>query len=475
LAPLLTAGTGGFDQLPVLRAAEMAIKRSRLAVAAVLADWNPQLTATADFDQTVTDIRPRRPRDWVADPPTITEPAEPRPFDHRHTDATTGALTLSQRSPTGSAMTLSADGSRRESNDAATGDQVEYAYHADLGLTQELLRGSDPLVNLDPLHDARDALNDEQDRLAEVRADRFTALCRDWIARGRAAAQLELATARVAQATIDRDHAQLLADQQVDTKSVLSRERDLRQQTAGRRSAERRVASLTERWRLDWDGIDAPPVDPSAYTANWQSGTGLVFGDTRRGKLRRRALNGLLRQIEVARDAARDALTLGAGFGLRGDDRDWSTAWRRLTRHRDYDWGLGLTWSPRLGSSRQDYELRSMVLAAEAARQEYQQADRDWRSRRELLELAWQDARNTIVDAQDLLDALAIERRVLAAEAEGGLIQVRELLRMDDQYHAAEMRRLDARFDAMEAEIDLRRHLDLLPVPPPAAGEGSQP
>jgi len=83
----------------------------------------------------------------------------------------------------------------------------------------------------------------------------------------------------------------------------------------------------------------------------------------------------------------------------------------------------------------------------------------------ELDRLAYEDALATIAENLEILEAIRAELEVVEERAEGGLVDVRELLRAQDQFRNAEQRLLDLRFDAYAAEIELRAHLDRLPLP----------
>jgi len=467
MAPLLEAAGAAIADQPEVRRAHLEVARARIQVDAEYATWRPLASASGRHAREVMDNRPPHPFRRDQDPRnlrslTFEDAARPR-FDHRHDQRTGVELRLIQELPTGTALTLSSESDRDDANDAELGDRIGYTQRVALGVSQELLRGTDPDANLAPIEDARQAIADGLDAEDETVEERFAALLGDWIELSRIAAQVDLARARVTRAEEEHRKAEVLAEEQKDTRSVLSRKRDLLEQAAVLARQRRRLDSARERFALNWPDL-AIPADMQPATPTWEPAA-IAYRATRDGRIRMRAIDAAERRLAVLQDRGRDRLTLDADFGYEGRHRDYSKAWRELGLGRDYDWSVGLTYEHRFGGTADRHRARAQRLAVGQARETFAEEGRDWAVRAEALSLAYEDALATIAENLEILEAIRAELEVVEERAEGGLVDVRELLRAQDQFRNAEQRLLDLRFDAYAAEIELRAHLDRLPLP----------
>ncbi|HEX3134792.1 MAG TPA: TolC family protein, partial [Planctomycetota bacterium] len=114
------------------------------------------------------------------------------------------------------------------------------------------------------------------------------------------------------------------------------------------------------------------------------------------------------------------------------------------------------------GSDVERVEVHRATLALDQAALQSHVDERTWRTEALNLRLALMDASARVIELERVYEAYREEFRLTKAQADAGLIAMRDLISVDNQLNVALVQVVQAHLDTLRAEIRLRAHEDRL-------------
>lgn len=446
LAPLLSAALNQALTQPQVVSADREVKRSDLVRYQVLARWNPELTLGTNFDEN------RRLSTSSVDGFGLVA-------DQNATVNTALANTFS----TGTTVRLQAVSQQSQTTSASALNDQFYNSTVQLVMSQALLQGGQREANLTDLQNAIDQTESNRDTRDELLEGQFLTLAEMWI--DLAQREIELDLRRTHLVLIKRylsfaeERARLGLGRELDAFSL---RRDVAADEATIGINERAIAGLRERLLVEWPDISLPDRTPLRRTAQPSLPPPASFAATRNGRTTLRRITISARAVVVARSNSLDRLDLTGSVGKNGTDPSFSGSWSEVSDPETYRWALGLNYTHRFGSDVERVELHRSTLALDQSKLQGKTEERTWRTQALTLRQALEDARARVVDLERVYDAYREEFRLTKAQADAGLIAMRDLISVDNQLNTALVQVVQAHLDTLRADVRLRAHDDRL-------------
>lgn len=451
LTPLLSASQAQALSQPQVVSADREVRRSDLARYQVLARWNPELTLGTNFDEN------RRISTSSVDGFGLV-------VDQNATVNTSLANTFS----TGTTVRLQAVSQQSQTTSASALNDEFYNSTVQLVMSQALLQGGQRQANLTDLQNAIDQAESDRDTRDELLEEQFLALAEIWIDLAQREIELDLRRAHLV--LIKRylgfaeERARLGLGRELDAFSL---RRDVAADEAAIGISERAIAGLRERLQVEWPGLTLPDRTPLRRTIQPATPQPSSFAQTRDGRVSLRRITTNARAVTVARSNSLDRLDLTGSVGKNGTDADFSGSWSEVGDPETYRWALGLNYVHRFGSDVERIELHRATLAMDQAKLQGETEERAWRTQAVTLRQALEDARARVGELERVYDAYREEFRLTKAQADAGLIAMRDLISVDNQLNTALVQVIQAHLDTLRADVRLRAHddrlLELLP------------
>jgi len=445
-APLLaTAHTQALGQPLVVRA-EREVQRSELLRYQVLARWNPELTLGTNFDEN------RRLSTSSVDGFGLV-------VDQNATVNTALANTFS----TGTTVRLQAVSQQSQTTSASALNDEFYNSTVQLVLTQALLQGGRREANSIDLHNAIDQADADRDYRDEQVEEQLVTLTVSWIDLAQREIELDLRRSHIVLLKrylgFAEERARLGLGRELDAFSL---RRDVTADEAAIGIIERAIAGIRERLTVDWPALELPDRTALRRTEQPQTPPPVTFAATRNGRIALRRITVSARTLVLARSNSLDRLDLTGSVGKNGTDPDLGGSWSEVGDPETYRWALGLNYTHRFGSDAERVELHRATLAMDQSTLQGQADERAWRTQAITLRLALNDARARVGELERVYDAYREEFRLTKAQADAGLIAMRDLISVDNQLNSALVQVIQAHLDSLRAEIRLRAHEDRL-------------
>lgn len=451
LTPLLEAAREPVHKQPQVIRAEREVKRSELVRYQVYARWNPDFTLGTNFDEN------RRLSTSSVDGFGLV-------VDRNATVNTALANTFS----TGTTVRLQAVSQQSQTTSASALNEEFYNSTVQLVLSQALLQGGNNTANRVDLQNALDQAEIDRDARDELVEQQLLSLTEAWIDLAQREIELDLRKSHLELLRrylgFAEERARLGLGRELDAFSL---RRDVAADEAAIGITERAITSLRERLLIEWPDLALPDRHPLRRVAQPQSPPGHSFSDTRGGRTSLRRIATSARTLKVAESNSLDRLDLTGSVGKNGTDPSLSGSWSEVGDPETYRWALGLTYTHRFGSDAERVEAHRAALALEQAKLQGTSDERAWRTQALTLRLGLEDARARVGELEKVYDAYRQEFKLTKAQADAGLIAMRDLISVDNQLNNALVQVVQAHLDTLRAEARLRAHddrlLELLP------------
>ncbi|MBA3701086.1 MAG: TolC family protein [Planctomycetes bacterium] len=451
LAPLLGAAQAQVLVQPQVVRADREIKRSELVRYQVLARWNPEFTLGTNFDEN------RRLSTSSVDGFGLV-------VDQNATLNTALSNTFS----TGTTVRLQAVTQQSQTTSASALNDEFFNSTVQVVMSQALLQGGQREANRTDLQNAIDQSDSDRDTRDELVEGQLLSLAEMWI--DLAQREIELDLRRSHLVLIKRylgfaeERARLGLGRELDAFSL---RRDVAADEAAIGIGERAIAGLRERLLVDWPDLVLPDHMPLRRIAQPQTPPPSSFVTTRNGRVSLRRISISARALTLARSNSLDRLDLTGSVGKNGTDPSLSGSWSEVGNPETYRWALGLNYVHRFGSDVERIELHRSTLALEQSKLQGETDERAWRTQALTLRQALEDARARVGELERVYDAYRQEFRLTKAQADAGLIAMRDLINVDNQLNTALVQVIQAHLDILRADVRLRAHddrlLELLP------------
>lgn len=451
LTPLLGTARDAAMAQPLVVRAERELKRVALVEYQVRARWNPDLTVNSNVDEN------NRASTSVVDGFGVVR------------DRNVGALVgLGNTFSTGTTVRLEGGSTQAFTSSAQAFNPQYYNSTVRLVVNQALLQGGNMTVNRADLYTAIDQANAAIDARDEQIETQLLALGEDWLTL--ASNEMEVGHRRW---QLDASRRWLVQTEERIRQGLgraldaFSLRRDVAAQEAALASAERALAATLERLRVGWDGVTLPDRAPLQRAIAPPLPALLSFANTRAGRTTLRSIDIAARTMMVAQSNALDRLDLTSSLGKNGTDPALRESWSEVSNPDTYRWAVGLTWVHHFGSDVERIERIRAVLALDQARLQGQSDERTWRTQVLTQRQAMTDAVARVGELEKVYEAYREEYRLTKAQVEAGLMAMRDLIALDNQLTNALLSVIQARIDALRADLRLRaqedRLLELLP------------
>lgn len=446
LTPLiLSAREQALTQPQVLRA-EREVKRSELARYQVFARWNPDLTLGTNFDEN------RQLSTSSVDGFGVVVGQ----------NATVNAA-LANTFSTGTTVRLQAVSQQTQTTSASSLNPEFYNSTVQFIMSQALLQGGQYQANTVDLQNTIDQTDSARDTRDEIVEAQLLSLSEQWIDLAQRGIELDLRRSHLALTrrylTFAEERSRLGLGRELDAFSL---RRDVAADEAAIGVAERAIAAIKERLTVDWPNLTLPDGATLRQTESPSTPPAISFVSTRLGRTSLRQVNTSARTLTVARSNSLDRLDLSGSVGKNGTDPTLNGSWSEISDPETYRWAIGLNYTHRFGSDVERVELHRATLALDQTRLQGQADERTWRTQTLTLRLALDDSRARVKDLERVYDAYREEFRLTKAQADAGLIAMRDLISVDNQLNAALVQVVQAHLDTLRAEVRLRAHEDRL-------------
>jgi len=160
-------------------------------------------------------------------------------------------------------------------------------------------------------------------------------------------------------------------------------------------------------------------------------------------------------------------LDLTGSVGKNGTDPSLNGSWSEVSNPETYRWALGLNYVHRFGSDTERIEFQRSTIALDQSKLQGESDERVWRTQAINLRQGLVDANARVGELERVYNAYREEFRLTKAQADAGLIAMRDLISIDNQLNAALVQVVQSHIDTLRAEARLRAHddrlLELLP------------
>lgn len=446
LTPLLSAALDQALTQPQVVSADREVKRSDLVRYQVLARWNPELTLGTNFDEN------RRLSTSSVDGFGLV-------VDQNASVNTALTNTFS----TGTTVRLQAVTQQSQTTSASALNDEFYNSTVQLVMTQALLQGGQREANRVDLQNAIDQTESNRDTRDELLESQFLTLAELWIDLAQREIELDLRRSHLVLLKrylgFAEERARLGLGRELDAFSL---RRDVAADEAAIGISERAIAGLRERLLVDWPDIALPDRTPLRRTVQPVVPPPTTYAATRSGRTTLRRISISARSLAVARSNSLDRLDLTGSVGKNGTDPSLSGAWSEIGDPETYRWALGLNYTHRFGSDVERIELHRSTMALDQAKLQGETDERTWRTQALTLRQALEDARARVGELERVYDAYREEFRLTKAQADAGLIAMRDLISVDNQLNTALVQVIQAHLDTLRADVRLRAHDDRL-------------
>ena len=451
LSPLLVSARQAALTQPLVVRAERELKRAALVEYQVRARWTPELTVGTNLDEN------RRISTSFVDGFGVVR--------DRNTNGTVG---IGNTFSTGTTVRVEAATTQTITSSAQALNDEYYNSTVRLVVNQALLQGGSMTVNRAELYNAIDQANAAIDARDEAVETQLLALGEDWLTLagnemevGHRRWQLEASRRSLAQT---EERIRLGLGRALDAFSL---RRDVAAQEAALASAERTLAATLERLRISWIEVTLPDRAPLQRAIAPPLATAGSFAATRTGRTTLRSIDMAARTMTVAQSNALDRLDLTSSFGKNGTDPALRESWSEVGNPDTYRWTVGLTWVHRFSHDNERLEKIRAALALDQAKLQGESDERTWRTQVLTQRQAQVDGVARVGELEKVYAAYREEYRLTKAQVDAGLMAMRDLIALDNQLTNALLSVIQARLDALRADLRLRaqedRLLELLP------------
>ncbi len=446
LTPLIGVAKDPALAQPQVVRAEREIKRSELLRYQVMARWNPEFTLGTNRDEN------RRISTSSVDG-----------FGVVVDNNTTLNGALGNTFSTGTTVRLQAVSQETETTSASALTPKYFNSTVQLVLSQALLQGRSYEANTADLRNALDQAESDRDARDELVEVQLLNVSEQWIDLAQREIEFDLRTTHLVMLRrylgFAEERARLGLGRELDAFSL---RRDVAADEAAIGISQRAISSVNERLAVEWPGLVLPDRQPLRQTAIPLSPPVLSFANTRGGSTALRRINVAARTLVVASSNSLDRLDLTGSVGKNGTDTSLSGSWSEVSDPETYRWALGLNYSHRFGNDVERIERHRAALALDQATLQGQADERAWRTQALNLRLALDDARARVGELERVYEAFREEFRLTKAQADAGLIAMRDLINVDNQLNTALVQVIQAQLDTLRAEVRLRAHEDRL-------------
>lgn len=446
LTPLVSIAHHQALAQPEVVRADREVKRSELVRYQVLARWNPEFTLGTNFDEN------RRLSTSSVDGFGVVA-------DQNATVNTALANTFS----TGTTVRLQAVSQQSNTTSASALNDEFYNSTVQLVMSQALLQGGQREANLVDLKNVTDQVESDRDVRDELVETRLLNLSEQWIDLAQREIELDLKRSHLLllkrYLTFAEERARLGLGRELDAFSL---RRDVAADDASIGTTERAITAVNERLNVEWPGLQLPVRASLREVAVPDAPPALSFAETRDGRTSLRRITTTARSLTVARSNSLDRLDLTGSVGKNGTDPTFSGSWSEVGDPETYRWALGLSYTHRFGNDSERVEVHRASLALDQAALQGHVDERTWRTTALNLRLALADARARVVELERVYEAYREEFRLTKAQADAGLIAMRDLISVDNQLNAALVQVVQSHLDTLRAEVRLRAHEDRL-------------
>ncbi len=337
-----------------------------------------------------------------------------------------------------------------------------------VSLSQALLRGGSRSVNLAGIEDARDAERASGEQFDATFEAVLADLAQRWIGLAQSEAGNAELRARLKEAREElaqhEERRRIGLDAEL---AVLSLRRGVADQEVQLAKSERAYAADLRQLALLWPGLALPERAGLLRVPHPGLPGPADFAATRAGAAAARALRAAERAVEVARDQARDDLSLSTALSKGGGDPDLGRAWSRVGDRNAYDWQVGLSYTHAFGTQANRVAYQQGLIRLDQARLQARIAERDWGATELQLRDAFTNALSGVAEQERLVAALQDELALTRSQVEAARATTHDLVDVQQRVNDATLAIYQAHLDVLRADLALRvfdnRLLGLLP------------
>jgi outer membrane protein TolC len=446
LLPLLSSAKTAAEQQPNVVRATRELRRSELARYQVMARWNPELTLGGDLSEN------RRISTSSVDGFGVV------------VDQGAGAnAALSNTFSTGTTVRVQAATQQSQNSSASALRPEFWNSTVQLVMSQALLQGANYHVNRTELYNARDQYDSDRDTRDELLENQLLSLAELWLDKAQSEIELELRQQHLTLVQkylrFAEERARLGLGRELDAFSL---RRDLAADEAQIGVSQRALSALQETLKVTWPNYSLPETKPLRSVLLPAAIAEKDFTTTRSGRTNLRRIEISSRQVALAKWNAFDRLDLTGSIGKNGTDVTLDGSWSELSNPDTYRWTVGLNYVHRFGSDNERLEYQRALIALDQSTLQGTSDERAWRSQALMLRQTLSDAQSRVGEIQRVYQAYREEYRLTKAQADAGLIAMRDLISIDNQLNTVFTQVIQAHLTTLRAEVRLRAHEDRL-------------
>ena len=451
MMPLLTSSKPIALKQPLVVQAQQEVKRTEMVRYQVMARWNPDLILSSDMNEN------RRISTSSVDGFGVV------------VDRGLGAnAALANTFSTGTTVRLQAASQQTQTSSASALRNEFYNSTVQLVLSQALLQGGNYTANRTDLYNAIDQSDSDRDTYNETLETQFLSLTELWLDVAQREIELELRQRHLEllqkYLRFAEERARLGLGRELDAFSI---RRDIASDEASIGISTRAIATLHERIRVNWPDYELPERKSLNTFLVPDAQPDASFASTRSGRIALRRIQTSARSVVLARSNALDRLDLTGSVGKNGTDPSLDGSWSEVSNPDTYRWALGLNYVHRFGSDNERIEFQRSTIALDQSKLQGESDERVWRTQAINLRQGLVDANARVGELERVYNAYREEFRLTKAQADAGLIAMRDLISLDNQLNAALVQVVQSHIDTLRAEARLRAHddrlLELLP------------
>jgi outer membrane protein TolC len=444
--PLLKTSQPAALAQPLVVRAQQEVRRSELVRYQISARWNPDFTLGTDFNEN------RRISTSSVDGFGVV------------VDQGAGANTaLSNTFSTGTTVRLQAASQQTQTSSASALRNEYYNSTVQLVMSQALLQGGNYQANRADLYNAIDQNNSDRENRDEILENQFLSLSEIWLDLAQREIELELRKSHLALVQkylgFAEERARLGLGRELDAFSL---RRDIASDEALIGISTRAINTIYQRLTVNWPNYELPERKSLNTVMLPTTLPDMSYVDTRSGHLSLRRIQTAARSVVVARSNALDRLDLTGSVGKNGTEQMLEGSWREVGDPDTYRWALGLNYVHKFGHDAERIELQRALIALDQAKLQGESDERAWHSQAITLRQGLIDAKARVGELEKVYEAYRVEFRLTKAQADAGLLAMRDLISIDNQLNAALVQVVQSHIDTLRAEARLRAHEDRL-------------